>query len=241
MKTQVTRPYYFTNTCSKRLVNLQSTVWITHTHTHTHTTSPWSFTQHWASRLIGYRLSLSNKERMDSYLNPVYKVSAWSVCLLNGGSTKKQALSFKLNNKQTECQMCKGRPRGLVTWLSPSARIRPQFHQPALEDFFDCVLWFNLWGEEKEGCSLTHTHPPFHLVPITPQRKRPLQCPTLPCTTEEHNWVSFSTELFHKSSLDGSRASHVHTKNNLSIDMIYIEHLTDWQKQCSWERPFCKQ
>ncbi len=135
--------------------------------------------------------------------------------------------------------MCKGRPRGLVTWLSLSARILPQFHQPALEDFFDCVLWFNLWGEEKEGCSLTHTHPPLHLVPITPQRKRPLQCPTLPCTTEEHNWVSFSTELFHKSSLDGSQASHVHTENNLSIDMIYIEHLTDWQKQCSWERPFC--
>ncbi len=98
MKTELTRPYSFTNTRSMRLVNLQSTVWITHTHT----TSPWSFTQHWASRLIGFRLSLSNKERMESDLNPVYKVSARSVCLLNGGSTKNKRSASSLTTNRVQ-------------------------------------------------------------------------------------------------------------------------------------------
>lgn len=60
--------------------------------------------------------------------------------------------------------------------------------------------------------------------------------------------MSFSTKLFHKSSLDGSQASHVLTESNVSIDIIYIEHLTDWltknssketEIQCSCERQFC--
>lgn len=87
-----------------------------------------------------------------------------------------------------QTKICMGHPTGQVTELGLSPRIQPQFRQPALEDFCECEFRFNLWGEEKEGYALTLTHPPLHLVPITPQRKRPLQCPTLLCA-HRNTWT----------------------------------------------------
>jgi len=119
-----------------------------------------------------------------------------------------------------------------VTQLGVSLRIRPQIHQPDLEDFFECAFRFNMWGEEKEGRALTHTHThtPLHLVPITPQRKRPLHCPTLPCP-HRNTWTYYagieseakpSVFWYENVPKDGYQASHVLTKSNLSTVIIYI-------------------